>query len=343
MRIFPEKLAQYLEKQHLEGNWGAIVWVAGDEPLLVQETCDIVRAAGLKQGFSERKVFHAEKKDHWHDAIAEANALSLFSDKCFIDIRTSVSKMEHALLLEYLERPSSDSMILVCTDKVESASQKTQWFKAMEQACAFVPIMPLDNTRFPQWLADRARRKQVNISADGFKILAEHTEGNLLAAVQELDKLALQFGNAAINAAQVEASVGDSAHYDVFALNDAMFGGETVRALKILNSLKLEGTNALAVLGALTRELRQLATAAEDVNNGMAPQTAIRQVGVWDKRQPVFARALQRLNAKQTREMIVLMATVDLAVKGMAGRDPWDVLESLCLLLCGKGFTKPAT
>ena len=213
----------------------------------------------------------------------------------------------------------------------------------MEQACAFVPVMPLDNTRFPQWLADRARRKQVNISADGFKILIEHTEGNLLAAVQELEKLALQFGNIAINATQVEASVGDSAHYDVFALNDAMFGGETVHALKILHSLKLEGTNALAVLGALTRELRQLATAAEDVANGMAPLAAMRQIGVWDKRQPLFSRALQRLNARQTREMIVLMATVDLAVKGMAGRDPWDVLESLCLLVCGKGLAKSAT
>ena len=337
MRVFPEKLTQYLEK-----NPGALIWVAGDEPLLVQETCDAVRAIALKQGFAERKIFYAEKKEHWQEAIAEANALSLFSDKCFIDVRTSVSKLDHAALLEYLERPSSDSLILVCTDKVESTSQKTQWFKAMEQACTFVPVMPLDNSRFPQWLADRARRKQVNLSTDVLKILAQHTEGNLLAATQELDKLALQFGTAAISVEQVEASVGDSAHYDVFTLNDAMFSGDTVHALKILHSLKLEGTNALAVLGALTRELRQLATAAEDIANGMAPQAAMRQLGVWDKRQPIFSRALQRLNATQTREMIILMATVDQAVKGMAGRDPWDVMESLCLLVCGKGF-KPAT
>lgn len=335
MRIFPEKLVQHLEK-----NPAPVYWIAGDEPLLVQETCDVVRAAALKQGFSERKIFYAEKKEHWHEAIAEANALSLFADKCFIDIRTSVGKLDHAVLLEYLERPSNDSLILVCTDKVESASQKTQWFKAMEQACAFVPIAALDNSRFPQWLADRAKRKNVNLSADALKLLAEHTEGNLLAAVQELDKFALQFGNTAVNIEQVEASVSDSAHYDVFALNDAMLSGDTTHALKVLQALKLEGTNALAVLGALTRELRQLATATEDVANGMAPQAAMRQLGVWDKRQPVFARALQRLNAKQTREMIVLMATVDQAVKGMAGRDPWDVLESLCLLVCGKGFIK---
>ena len=148
MRVFPEKLTQHLEK-----NPGALIWVAGDEPLLVQETCDAVRAIALKQGFAERKIFYAEKKEHWQEAIAEANALSLFSDKCFIDVRTSVSKLDHAALLEYLERPSSDSLILVCTDKVESTSQKTQWFKAMEQACTFVPVMPLDNSRFPQWLA----------------------------------------------------------------------------------------------------------------------------------------------------------------------------------------------
>jgi DNA polymerase-3 subunit delta len=329
MRVYPEKLTQHLEKSP-----AAVYWIAGDDPLLVQEACDAVRTAALKQGFSERKVFHADKIEHWHDAIAEANALSLFSDKCFIDIRTSVSKLEHALLLEYLKRPSSDSMILVCSDKAESASQKTQWFKAMEQACAFVPITPLESSRFPQWLTERARRKQVNLSADSITMLVEHTEGNLLAAVQELEKLALQFGTASVSPEQVEASVGDSAHYDTFALNDALLGGDLAHALKILHSQKLEGANALAVLGALSRELRQLATAAEDIENGMAPQTAIRQVGVWEKRQAVFARALQRLNAKQTREMIILMATVDQAVKGMARRDPWDVMESLCLLVC---------
>lgn len=329
MRIFPEKLAQHLDKSP-----ATLYWIAGDEPLLAQEAGDLVRNAALKQGFSERKIFYPDKKEHWQEAIAEANALSLFSDKCFIDIRTSVSKLDHAALLEYLERPSPDSMILISTDKVESTSQKTQWFKAMEQACAFVPVMPLDASRFPQWLSERAQRKQVNLSAEGAKILAEHTEGNLLAAVQELDKLALQFGTAPISAEQVEASVGDNAHYDVFALNDAMLSGNTAHALKILHALKQEGTNVLAVLGALTRELRQLATAAEDIANGMPVQTAIRQVGVWDKRQPVFTRALQRLRASHTQEMIRQMASVDQSVKGMATGDPWDRLESLCLLVC---------
>jgi len=331
MRVYPEKLAQHLEKTP-----AALYWIAGDEPLLVQEACDLVRATALRQGFAERKVFYAEKKDHWQEAIAEANALSLFSDKCFIDIRTSVGKLEHAIVLEYLTRPSNDSMILVCTDKVESASQKSQWFKSMEQACAFVPITPLDSSRFPQWLTERARRKQVNLSPEALKVLVAHTEGNLLAAVQELDKLALQLGTETVSAEQVEASVGDSAHYDVFALNDAMLSGDAAHALKILHVLKTEGTNVLAVLGALARELRQLATATEDVAKGVSAQVAMRQIGVWDKRQPVFLRAINRLTAKQTRDMICLMAQIDLAVKGMDRHDPWDLMQNLCLLV-GQG------
>ncbi len=327
MRVYPEKLAQQLATSP-----APLYWVAGDEPLLVQEACDTVRAAALQYGFAERKVFHAEKKEHWHEAFAEANALSLFADRSFIDIRTTIGKLDHAAILDYLERPSSDSLVLVCTGKVESASLKTQWFKAMEQACAYVPVMPLDSTRFPQWLAERARRKQVNLAPDALAMLAEHTEGNLLAAVQELDKLALQFGNAPVAAGHVAASVGDSAHYDVFALNDALLAGNAAQALKILHVLQQEGDNALAILGALGRELRQLATAAEDVANGMAAPTALRQVGVWEKRQPLFGRALQRLDARKTREMIRLMGMVDLAVKG-SGRDPWQLLQSLCLLV----------
>jgi DNA polymerase-3 subunit delta len=329
VRIYPEKLAQHLEKSP-----SAIYWIAGDDPLLVQEACDTIRTASLKQGFAERKVFHPEKIEHWHDAFAEANAMSLFADKALIDIRVSAGKIEHELLLEYLKRPNPDSMILLRTDKVESASQKTQWFKAMEQACTFVPVTSLDISRFPQWLAERARRKQANLSPEALQTLATHTEGNLLAAVQELDKLILQFGNASITPAQVEASVGDSSHYDVFALNDAMLAGNTTQALKILTSLKMEGTNALNVIGALSRELRQLATAAEDIANGIALPTAMRQLGVWEKRQAVFTKALQRLNAATTREVIKLMAEVDQGVKGMARRDPWDALESLCLLVC---------
>ncbi len=330
MRIYPEKLTQHLEKSP-----AALYWIAGDEPLLTQEACDAVRAVALKQGFTERKVFYPEKKEQWKEVIAEANALSLFADRCLIDIRTSVSKLDHALLLDYLERPSSDSLLLICTDKVESASQKTQWFKAIEQVCAFVPIMPLDQSRFPQWLTDRARKKSLALSSEALKLLVERTEGNMLAAVQEIEKLALQFGSATINAEQVAESAGNSAHYDVFTLNDALLNGDTAHALKILHTLKQEGSNVLAVLGALTRELRQLATASEMIASGASANTAMRQLGVWEKRQPVFNRALQRLKIAHTRQIVQQMATVDQAVKGMDNRDPWDVMESLCLLVSG--------
>lgn len=334
MRIYPEKLTQHLEKSP-----APLYWIAGDEPLLTQEASDTVRAIALKLGFAERKVFYPEKKEHWQEALAEANALSLFADKCLIDIRTTVGKLDHTALLAYLEQPNRDSLLLICTDKVESASQKTQWFKAMEQACAYVPITPLDNSRFPAWLNERAKRKQLSLSPDAIKILTERTEGNLLAAVQTLDKLALQFGATTISAENVDECTGDSAHYDVFALNDALFNGNAAHALKILNTLRQEGSNPLAVLGALTRELRQLATAAEEVANGQSTSNVMRQLGVWEKRQAVFSRALQRLPVQHARQLIVLMGTIDQAVKGMAHNDPWDLLESLCLLVTQSRLT----
>jgi len=327
VRVYPEKLAQHIEKSP-----AALYWIAGDEPLLVQEACDTARTAALKAGFTERKIFNPEKKEHWQEVIAEANALSLFADKCFLDIRTSTGKFDHTLLMEYLQHPNRDSFLLIRTDKVDSTTQKTQWFKAMEQACAFVPITPLDNSHFPAWLAERARSKSLNLSADALKMLADRTEGNLLAAVQELEKLALQFGSSTIGAEQIDTE--NNAHYDVFALNDALLSGNTPQALKILHTLRQEGSNALALLGALTRELRQLASASEAVAQGTPANAVMRQLGVWEKRQPVFQRALQRLTAQQTRQMIALMGSIDQAVKGMVNRDPWDALENLCLLIC---------
>lgn len=329
MRVYPEKLAaQY------SGQSPALVWIAIGDPLLGEEACDNARQAAKKAGFIERKVFHCDKTEHWHEAIAEANALSLFADKSLIELRASPGKIEHALLADYLKRPSPDNTLLLITDKVENATQKTKWFTELEKLLCFVPVAQLDNARFPEWLALRAQRTGIFLLPDALALLVEQTQGNLLAASQEIEKLALQFGQREIGLEEVRQGLADSAQFEMFSLNDTLLAGERDKSLRILNTLLAEGEHPLAILGALGRELRQLAHAKELIEQGNNPSAVLTQLGVWDKRKPLFTRALNRLRLNDTRQLIQLMAECDLAVKGMSKQQPAIVLQQLVLCIC---------
>lgn len=329
MRVYPEKLAA-----QFSGQPPALIWIAIADPLLGEEACDTARNAAKNAGFVERKVFHCDKAEHWQEAVAEANAMSLFADKSLIELRASPGKIEHALLLDYIKQPSPDNVLLLITDKVESASQKTQWFKALEAACTYVPVAPLDAARFPEWLAARAARANLRLSTDALNLLISQTQGNLLAASQEIEKLALQFGEAEIGVEQVEQGLTDSAQFEMFSLNDAILAGERDKSLRILNTLLAEGEHPLAILGALGREMRQLAHAKELIEQGNNAGAALTQLGVWDKRKPLFTRALNRLRPADTRRAIQLMADCDLAVKGMHREPPANLLQQLILCVC---------
>lgn len=326
MQVYPDKLAQHIDKSP-----APLYWIAGDDPLLTQEACDTVRTRARAMGFDERKVFYPEKADHWLDLLTEANSLSLFTARTLIDVRCALGKVDSNALLEYLGNPNPDTLILLQTPRPDG---KSALKKALENHCVFVPIYELSADRFPDWLAARARQRNLNLAPGALALLAEQTEGNLLAAQQELDKLSLRFGQANISLEQMESEVADSAHFSVFALNDALLSGDAPACLRILQILRQEGNATLAIVGALQRELRQLATAAEAIAQGQPIQATLARNGVWDKRQPFFTRALKRLTPRHTRSIQRQLCAIDLATKGMHPENPWDLLQSLCITLC---------
>lgn len=327
MQVYPEKLAQ-----HMGTTLASLYWVAGEDPLLVQEACDTVRNRARTLGFAERKVFFPEKIEHWQEILAEANAMSLFSDRILLDIRCTAGKIDTEQLAAYLQRPNPDTLILLQTQRPDSKSAAKN---TLERLCAFVPIYPLDNSRFPAWLTERAKQRQVTLAPAALALLAETNEGNLLAALQELDKLALRFGSTPITLEQMESEVSDNAHFDVFSLNDAMLRGDSTGSLKILQTLQQEGTAPLAILGALMKDIRALAAASEAIASGQTVQAATKFLPTWPKHRPaLFQSALRRLDANRTRAILQHISTIDMACKGMNRRDPWQLLQDLCLLLC---------
>ncbi len=331
-KLRPEQLSAALNK-----SIAPIYIVTGDEPLLIQETCDAIRAAARKAGFIERDLYHCDAHFEWTQVLASANSMSLFADKKIIELRISNGKPSDKgkVLQEYAQAPSNDNLLLIITDKLDKDATKTKWFTALEQQGVHIQHWSITPENLPHWINQRL--KQAGLQADGnaVDLLASRIEGNLLAAVQEIEKLKLLASGNIVSMELMASVVADSARYDLFGLSDKALQGDASAAVKTLHGLKAEGTDAIAILWALTRDIRSLVQISLAMAQGKNFEMSARQAGVWDKKQPLFKIALNRIKPAQLQQMLRKANGIDKAVKGMRNAEPWDELLDLLLNLAG--------
>ncbi len=293
--------------------------ITGDEILLVEEACDRVIGAARRQGFTERTLLYVEPGFKWHELNHEAASLSLFNEKKILDVRVPAGKFDNQAseaLRRYFGEPNADNLLLIRTGRLQARQRTTAWYKAIDAAAAVVPIWPIGHRELPGWLQRRARASGLSLTADAVSWLAERVEGNLLAAAQEIDKLQLADLQQPIDAETLAAAVSDSAHYDAFALIDAVFAGDARRVRRVLATLREEGVTLFSLLGALTSQLRALGT-----KQWMPPQRK-RQI-------PAF---LKRVGSPE--RVLAQIALIDQQGRGELRGDAWVSLERLLLRLC---------
>jgi DNA polymerase-3 subunit delta len=310
----------------------AVYLVSGDEPLLVGEAADAIRAAARKAGHTERRVFFIERGFDWEELRAETQALSLFAERRLIELRLPTGKPDKgaAQLAALASAPPTDLVTLVLTEKLDKKSGDAAWVQAFAQAGHWVTVWPVKPEALPAWLAARARRGGMTLESGAAALIAERVEGNLLAAAQELDKLALLAPDGHIARELVLASVGDSARYDVFQLAEAAAAGDAARALRILLGLKSEGVEPTLILWALVRELRGLFQSTERQRLRAAP----RGTG-WNQASTPSAAALARAPRLPLADLLREASSADRIVKGLASGDAWTALTGLTAGLAG--------
>jgi DNA polymerase-3 subunit delta len=328
MRINTEQLPRALERP-LAPAW----LIAGDEPLLVGEAADAVRAAARAAGFTGRELFVAERGFDWGELQAASRTLSLFAERRIIELRLPSprpGKEGGAVLAALAGDPAPDTLLLVVTSRPERDTWSAAWFKAFEQHGVVVQSWPVEIGRLPQWIAGRAARLGLALDAAGAELLAERVEGNLLAAHQEIEKLALlHAGGGSVGIEAVRSAVANSARYDVFQLGEAALAGDAARGLRILDGLRAEGTEPPLVLWALCRELRALADARGPQG---APGGYGRQA---EQRAALLRRAAARTAGQPLTPLFLLAARADRQIKGLARGDPWTTLTGLVGALAG--------
>ena len=333
---------------HLQKGLRPLYTLHGDEPLLQQEAADAIRAAARSQGYTERSSFTvAGAHFDWGAVLAAGGSLSLFADKQIVEIRVPSGKpgKDGSAALQHIAQAATgndSTLTLVLLPRLDKATRTGAWFGALESNGATVQIDPVERAALPQWIAQRlaAQGQRVAAGEEGQRTLtffADRVEGNLLAAHQEIQKLALLHPPGELAWSQVEAAVLNVARYDVFKLSEAVLAGQLLRVQRMLDGLQAEGEAAVLVHWALAEDIRGLKRVKDAMNAGRPMPMALRESRIWGAKERLYERILPRLSDASATRLLQSAHLVDGIVKGLKvpgwPQEPWQALQRLALQL----------
>jgi DNA polymerase-3 subunit delta len=320
--------------RHLSSGLKPLYVVFGDALLLAIEAADSIRGAARAAGYTERETFIAEQHFKWGELRNSAQSLSLFSSRKVIDLRIPSGKpgVEGGKALQdYCTNLSQDTLTLVSLPKLDWTVQKSQWFAALERHGVMVSADDIPRGTLPRWIAERLKRQGQSTDEATLEFLTDRCEGNLLAAFQEIQKLALLFPAGQLSFEQVRDAVMDVARYDIFKLSEAMLSGNAVRFARILDGLRAEGTATVLLLWAISEDIRTLGKVLQALQHGGNLGNAMRDLRVRRDKQGPIENAAHRLKFPLIERAIQQAARLDKTIKGLRQGDAWDELLQLGL------------
>lgn len=345
MQLGLPQLDAQLKKKRL----APVYTLHGDEPLLLQEAADAVRSAAREQGFAERSVFSvAGARFDWSGVLAALSAQSLFASRQIVEINLPSGKpgkegSDALQRLAQLQHGSDSTLCLVLLPRLDKATRASGWFAALDGAGVQVPIEPVERGALAGWIGERLARQQQRVEAGeagqrSLQFFADQVEGNLLAAHQEVQKLALLYPPGELGFEQLERAVLDVARFQVFKLSEAALRGQPLRVQRMLDGLRAEGVAPVQVHYALAEDIRALRRVRQALQSGKPLPLALRDNRVWGVREKLFERALALLSDADAARLLEAAHRADGIVKGLEAegwpRDAWQALHRLALLFC---------
>jgi len=331
MRIDSEQLAH-----HLTRGLKSLYVVFGEELLLALEAADRIRAAALEQGYDERRVLFVESGFDWGEVAMVGNSLSLFAPRRVLDLRIASGKpgKDGSEALQRLAGSlPEDTIVLITLPGLDRQQLASRWFDALERAGVAVHAAAVKREQLAQWLSGRLAQQDQRADVETLEFLVSRVEGNLMAAYQEVKKLALLFPAGTLPFEEVRDAVLDVARYNVFEIGATLLKGERAHFVRMLDGLCGEGAAPPLVLWAIAEEVRAMARVKAAVDAGQTLAQALREARVWGARQELMPRTLQRLTTIQLVASLRRAAEVDRMIKGLADGDVWDALLQLGLSL----------
>lgn len=330
MRISTDQLPQHLSRE-----LKPLYAVFGDEPLLALEASDRIRAKARAEGYSEREILTVDTGFKWKELAFAGNSQSLFASRKLLELRIPTGKPGtegSAALQAYCEALPQDVVTLVCLPDIDWRAQKAGWFEALGRTGVMIEAKMVPRRALPQWIAGRLRDQNQETDEETLEFIADRVEGNLVAAYQEVQKLALLFGSGKISFAEVREAVLDVARYDVFNLGEALIKGEVLHLSRMLDGLRGEGVAPPLVLWAMAEEIRAIGKIITGTASGKPLSMLWREARIWGApHQNLMQQNIKRFSLSQVTEALRHAATIDRMIKGLIRGDVWDELLQLGL------------
>jgi len=322
---------------HLRGNLQPLYVLHGDEPLLVLEAADLIRATARDAGYDERDTLVVGHSFRWDSLSLAADNLSLFGSHKLIDLRIPNGKPGRdggEALQRYVKTLDDTRLTLITFPELDWQARKSAWFRALVDAGVVIELNAPTREGLPAWIAQRLGRQQQSASAQALDFLSDHVEGNLLAAHQEIQKLALLYPEGELSLEAVQEAVLSVARYDVDKLREAMLNGDAARCVRLLDGLRAEGSAPPLLLWALSNEVRTLAALQHGQQRGQPLAALFKQERVFDtERRQALNKALPRLAPRQLHAALMHAARIDRIIKGLKSGDIWEEFLILTLRL----------
>ena len=316
-----------------------IYLLSGDEILLLDEATELIKQQARDQGYTELIKLTADGKYNWSQFSNLINSPSLFAEPRFILLNLITGKPGKEggkILQQYGENPAADHILVITTPKLTAQQQQSKWYQTIAEAGVWIPIWPIKTNQLPQFIGKRAQQQGLTISPPGLLLIAEHSEGNLLAIKQTLNKLQLLYNQQPIDLKEIQQTIIEQSQFTIFDLIDSALEGKAERMIKIFSRLQEQGTEATLLLWALARELRVLINLKHGLEKNQPFAELCKENQLWQNRQLLVKAALDRRPASKLLKLLGATAQLDWIIKGARSGNFFAEFELLLLTLAGK-------
>lgn len=331
MAITPNELPEALARE--KGELSPFWLIHGEEPLLMLESADLIRRRARELAYDDRQVLELSGNADWSQLMDSAAAVGMFAPRKILEVRLPTGKpgvTGAKVIQRFLEMPMEGVVTVFSMPTPDWSAAKAAWWQALLKACTVVECQPVSRETLPRWLAERLAQNGQRAGREALETFADLVEGNLLAAKQEVAKIALLYPQGEVSREEIEACVGNSSRYGTDALLKAMWLGDPARAARIVDGLQAQEEPFPLVLMMMTTQLRSLIKLSQAFARGESYPKGIFAT-------PEMRRAAKRINAKRLASSLVVLADIDRLAKGLAvpkrDSDPWIELKSVCLFL----------
>ena len=334
MNLTPEQLQNSLSNQ-----LASTYFAFGAEILLVEQSLSMIKGIARENGFKERFRFDIDGNFSWDSIISLISSPSLFAEKRIIECRLTTGKIGvkgSKALTEILQTLPDDILLIISSGKLEMAQQKSKWFKTLDKKGIIIQNWEVQSNQLVGWITRNMSQLGLDSNIEVANAIAYCTEGNLLASMQEIQKLKIAYPDGKINLREYLNQIDQQSQYSVFGMIDSALQGDTDKVNKVFNSLIDDSTPPVILVSSLYREIKNLVNMSIELKTNQTIESILNNHRVWQKRKPLISNALKKHSYQKLQKLLLRLGRIDRSLKGMDNLDVYDELQNVVIALSGR-------